>query len=185
MDAEMGEQNTVVAVYTDGSSKPLINKKETRAGAGIYFEHGHHLNRSIELTDKCAGYAEYYAMKKALELIENSEYKDYNINVYTDRADLLRRLDPAIKSRKFKKGSNMASVYQALQEVLHRFKKGQVKFHKVTAHSGNHGNDMADQLAGYSSGKYETIPLGLLHFRNLVHDGFNNDNNNNNDKLDD
>ncbi|KAI1723518.1 RNase H domain-containing protein [Ditylenchus destructor] len=128
----------VINLYTDGSCYP---GKES--GVGIFFGHNHPLNCSQALSPPHnSGRAEIRAAQIGLTQLRQWEgYNSQNVTVRTDYLSMihaLQRLHP------------LSSELHRLRSIAQSFPRG-VFFEHVYGHSGNHGNEAADELARIST----------------------------------
>jgi ribonuclease HI len=159
-DTQLNEQGAVI-VYTDGSYS------EGKAGSGIYFSDKNPKNQKIRTPGtQTNNAAEIYAAITAILLIpENTP-----VELRTDSALLVNVLTKRNRSHR---RSNLASMIAHLLNIVKK-KPAQVTVTKVKAHSGEHGNEMADKLAKIGRKKAENptkIPGNFIKFRDTLLEG--------------
>ncbi len=134
-----------IIIYTDGGCRgnPGIG------GWGVWLRYGDH-DKKMKGTEKDTtnNRMELTAAIKALETIKS---KDIDIDLYTDSKYVMNGIKDWIKGWKArgwktaaKKPVKNVDLWQRLDELNGTHT---VHWHWVKGHSGNEGNDMADELA--------------------------------------
>lgn len=134
-----------IVIYTDGGCRgnPGIG------GWGVWLRYGDH-DKKMKGTEKDTtnNRMELTAAIKALETIKS---KDIDIDLYTDSKYVMNGIKDWIKGWKArgwktaaKKPVKNVDLWQRLDELNGTHT---VHWHWVKGHSGNEGNDMADELA--------------------------------------
>jgi ribonuclease HI len=134
-----------IVIYTDGGCRgnPGIG------GWGVWLRYGDH-DKKMKGTEKDTtnNRMELTAAIKALETIKS---KDIDIDLYTDSKYVMNGIKDWIKGWKAKGWKTAAKkpvknvdLWQRLDELNGTHT---VHWHWVKGHSGNEGNDMADELA--------------------------------------
>lgn len=134
-----------IVIYTDGGCRgnPGIG------GWGVWLRYGDH-DKKMKGTEKDTtnNRMELTAAIKALETIKS---KDIDIDLYTDSKYVMNGIKDWIKGWKTrgwktaaKKPVKNVDLWQRLDELNGTHT---VHWHWVKGHSGNEGNDMADELA--------------------------------------
>ena len=162
-----------LAVHTDGSCINQHDKVARMAGVGVFFGQGNPHNVSLPLlgAKQTNARAELEAMVLALELA-NKHYPLRPLAVYSDCSYVIlegqRVLDFATKKNTdyFKKDTSRrlnGDILMRLERAV-LTRKTSLQFHKVKAHSGNYGNEAANDLAqraaraAYSRSKQTAAP---------------------------
>ncbi|GMT10852.1 hypothetical protein PFISCL1PPCAC_2149 [Pristionchus fissidentatus] len=130
-----------IIVYTDASCTK-VNGKGVASGIGLYFGHNHPLNTSKRLggSRHDSGVAEIIAVQTALKKIhEWSGYQNHSVVVRTDYMGIIDAMIDGNDGR-------FTKLYADLRRAAEKFTSG-VSFEYVASHDGDHGNEMADQLA--------------------------------------
>lgn len=141
IDKKHGTSKDAVVVYTDGSKR----EEGSATGASIVFQN-QEVAYNIGLPKDCSIYtAEAFAIKSALEVVyEDKSNKGKDIIILSDCKSVLQRIE-----------SNIVNVYtnkyicdiRAKANQIEKEFKVKVLFIWVPAHSGIHGNEIADILA--------------------------------------
>ena len=138
-----------VKVYVDGS---CIGNGTPRASAGIgvYWDRdGHPLNVSQRASKATNNVAEIETVRKAVEIAKNNQIRKLNIisdSMYV--RDCLAKWMPKWKKNGWKTCKNEPVKNQKeLEQLESSFCGLSIKLTHVKAHSGNSGNDKADDLA--------------------------------------
>ncbi|KAI1723077.1 RNase H domain-containing protein [Ditylenchus destructor] len=128
----------VILFYTDGSCYP-----GEESGVGIFFGHDHPLNHSQALSPPHnSGRAEIRAAQIGLTQLRQWEgYNSQNVTVRTDYLPMIHTLQ-----RQYP----LSRELRRLRSIAQSFPRG-VFFEHVYGHSGNHGNEAADELARIST----------------------------------
>ncbi|KAG6455606.1 ribonuclease H1-like [Manduca sexta] len=145
-----------VDVYTDGACSSN-GRSEARAGYGVYWGDNHPLNTSEPVSGRATNNrGEIQAATKAIkQALDNGVTK---LAINTDSKFLINSATkwmPGWKQQgwKLQSGEPVKNErdFKELDRVQHKL---QVKWNYVGAHSGVHGNEMADQLAKEGASKY-------------------------------
>ncbi|XP_066445346.1 ribonuclease H1-like [Eleutherodactylus coqui] len=144
-----GGQGKAVDVYTDGCC--LRNgRSDPQAGYGTYWGPNHHLNTSGRLEGRSTNQrAEIEAASKAVEQARANNIP--RVRIHTDSEYTVRGMTewmPRWKENGWKTYDGGDVVNKSAFQKLDRLCDGMdVEFKHVPGHSGNMGNEMADQLA--------------------------------------
>src|SRR3989338_7836366 len=138
---------TIVEIYTDGSGL-YPGTTRARAGSGVYIP-----SRNLKMSRRAPGFpqsnnrGELYAVILSLEWILKQEEDPAAqsapttcYHILTDSNYVLNGLHFQVQTH-----SDLWEQYRTLQDRLSSY---QISIMKVLAHSGIHGNEVADQLAG-------------------------------------
>ena len=144
-----------ITIYTDGACKG--NPGE--GGWGAYIEYN---NEKVKLygyeTDTTNNRMEITAAIEALRYIKVKS----NIIIYTDSKYLMNGINTWIhdwKKNNWKTSSNKSVKNVDLWQIIDELNSNHsIKWNWVKGHSGNPGNDMADELANFAiTSKGETL----------------------------
>jgi len=141
-----GEQ---VVVYTDGACSKN-GKKGCRAGYGVWWGDNHCMNLSCKLEGVQTNQrAEIAAVNAAIKQAQKAGIPA--ITVRTDSMFVINCMTKWLhkwKKNKWIKADGNPVVHKAeFQEMIQNMKNVSVTFEHVPAHTGVHGNEMADRLA--------------------------------------
>jgi ribonuclease HI len=116
-------------------------KKEVGSGIAIFKHNNLTDTMKYRLNSRCSNnQAEQLAIIKALEKIKNLDKNEKTAQVFTDSRITL----DALKNRK----THAHLIEKIRTKVIELEKqKWKIDFHWVKAHTGQHGNELADQLA--------------------------------------
>lgn len=168
--AERGINNgEKIVVYTDGSS--LDNgTANARSGAGIWVELGSVYNRSIRVPgrEQSNQRAEVIAVMEALRVVP----QDQLLEIHTDSRYVIDGICKYSVDWENKGWVNVlnSDVFRVCVARL-RSRRGRTYFKWVKGHSGNPGNEMADELAGEGAQKEEIDFLDMEHNELLLQKG--------------
>ena len=138
-----------VKVYVDGSCLGNGTARAS-AGIGVYWDRdGHPLNLSQRASKSTNNVAEIEAVRKAAQIAKNNQIR--KLNIISDSKyvhDCLFKWMPKWKQNGWQTCKNQPVKNQKELEQLESSLRGlRIKWTHVKSHSGNSGNDKADNLA--------------------------------------
>ena len=140
-----------VIVYTDGACSNN-GKANPKAGCGVFWDNGHPLNQAFPASRATNNCGEIEACTKAIQIATQENIQ--KLVIRTDSQFTMNCVQKWMANWK-KKGWKTAEgnpvknevELKELDEAMKADPKLKVKWEKVAAHNGIHGNEMADELA--------------------------------------
>lgn len=148
-------------VYVDGSCINNGKGREARGGYGGYYGHNDERNFSYPLDSDERQTNNRGELKAAIHAVRQANISGnrQRLNIHTDSEYVIKGITSWISNWKRRgfEGVENTDLWQDLDRaVTHRkqhFGADAITFTHVRGHSGNHGNEMADQLAVQGSMK--------------------------------
>ena len=156
-DPKICEPKTnAIHVFTDGSVLNLGIRKQ--AGAGIVIQTStstiHEKHYSLgEMTT--INQAEMYAINEAAKFLKLHPTQGNNINIFTDSQNSLQKLN--------KPSTNSKLTLDTIENLNELSKSQNITLHKVRAHIGIVGNELADSLAKKGASTKQIGPEPFLY----------------------
>lgn len=139
---------SVINVYTDGACSNN-GRHDARAGIGVYFGEDDPRNFSGAVFGKQTNNtAEVKAIIKAFKILEKEIKDGDRVNIYSDSRYAIRAAGEYGEKQEKAGWKNDIPNKKLVKKIYNLFKgRDNVKFIYVKGHSGDEGNDGADELA--------------------------------------
>jgi len=144
-----------IHIFTDGSV--IESKDGKQAGAGILIQNGINtiLEKQYYLGEMTTiNQAEMFAINEAAKYLKTNNLATKNINIFTDSLNSIQKLN--------KSETNSLLTIETVNNLNDLSSSYNITLHKVKAHIGIQGNELADRLAKKGANEKQIGPEPFL-----------------------